>query len=211
MNFKFEEIERYIGKEVVTYLDYGCSDYAEGVITDFSIQKKFNDKQPKVFFKVKINDHFMDFSTITDYSVAQIDCSEFKKRWGFKNTRFAKHLIASVQKRNIPDMSKINREYKYPEDLGSQEYKEAYEAYLKSFGTICFPVYDYAFTKKWTLKIIYKTKLRYIKGRAYVRPLNSNESESYWNEFKLKNLNKKFFLTKEEGEKQVEKLNMEDN
>lgn len=200
MKFKFEEFKQFIGKEVVfvdNYLRLSDSGIITGIITDFAINRDFNDEQPEVRFKVS--------PTICKQKDLFLDWYSFKQDWGFKDTPFVKHLLREHEKmKSKKSVYEKEKEYKYPDDL-KPAYKKALEEYNKSFGTICWPVQD-CYSKKWRLKIEYETNIRFWNRKAYVSP--RNKDTSFWNEFKLTSLGKKFYLTKEEGLQAVAHLNL---
>lgn len=199
MKFKFEEFKQFIGKEVVfvdNYLNLSDSGLAAGIITDFSVNRDFNDEQPEVRFK------------ITPINCKQkalfLDWHSFKQDWGFKDTPFVKHLLREhKKKKNKKNVWEKEKEYNYPDDL-KPAYKKALEEYNKSFGTIYWPVQD-CYSKKWRLEVEHETDIRFWNKKAYVSPKNKNTS--FWNEFKLTSLGAKFFLTKKEGLQAVAHLN----
>lgn len=203
MKFKvdFKEVEQFIGKKVVKYSRY-CDEYYEGTIVDFSINKDFNDKQVYALFEVKVS-----ICESNGRRTGWVSSCNFKKDWGFKDTPFAKHLLREYERnKNKKDIYEKEKKYKYPECL-KPGYKEAYEQYSKSNGTIYWPIQE-RYSHKWSLNSENETEIYFWNRKAYVSPKNSYTY--HWSEFKLNNLGKKFFLTKEEGEKAVEKLNMEE-
>ena len=201
MKFDFKNVEQFIGKEVVIY-DYYCR-YLEGVITDWDIEKRFNGKVI-VCYEIEItHENGKEIEPIK----SGVDTKDFKKIWGFKGTPFAKYLKNFYEHKNgnYNKFESKKKELKYPDDL-KKSYKEAYEIYQDSLGSICYPTYNFG-TNRYELQIVSKTAISFENGKAYISP--ANRDAYCWSEFRLSDLNKKFFLTKKEGLDAVDKFNDE--
>ena len=200
MKFDFSQFEQFVGKEIVVYNNYSCT-YYEGIITDWDVEKKFNGKVI-VNFEIEIT---LENGKEIEPIKSGVDTRNFKKTWGFKGTSFAKNLknVYSHKYEKCKKIEAKKKELKYPECL-RKAYKEAYEAYQKSNGSIYYVVFnlqrgyfDFVSTPK--------TEIFFSDRKAYISTTNKNEY--YWCSMKLVNLGNKFFFTEKECLKRVEELN----
>lgn len=200
MKFDYSQFEQFIGKEIIVYplkTRYGY--YYEATIIDYEFIKYVGGR-PKIFFRLEItNNH----NNVLRSKIVTED--DFKKDWGFKGTRFGNYLI-NLCLRNIEKYKKAEEKkekLKYPDCL-KENYKKAYELYQDSLGSICYPIYNFD-TNCYELQTVSETTISFENRKAYISPTNRNTY--YWSEFRLSDLNKKFFLNKKDGLNKINELN----